>query len=418
MKNKKLSKSVIYNMSGSIIYLFMQWLIIYVILWTCGYKKEGMFSAVMSLSAVFYAFSLFGMRNYQSTDLNCEHSEKTYILSRLLTCLISLLLSIVYCLIFKYKFYMILCINFYLLFKFSESIIDVLHGSLQREWKFKQIGISFISRGIITLIVFSISLLLFKSLLASIILMALSSYIFIYFYDYKIYKKVFKNIGDATKKSIFKLLLLCFPLALYTTISNYALSYPKLLISKIFGSKILGYYTTYANPAMIVQVAASFLVSPLITYFAELYKNEDTKNILKILLKCFIIITIIGVVAILFCTLFGRKLFAILFGKEIIKYYYLLNQMIVISVLTALMWLLAGIITMLRKFKPLIYINAFYILIVIIGCNLVIKSYQLTGVNYAIIISMIIVIILYYVYILLFLKGKGRRSNEKISSNK
>ena len=417
MKKNKLTKNIIYNMIGSITYLFMQWLIMYVVLWICGYKTEGMFSAVMSLSAVFYALSLFGMRNYQSTDINNEHSEKTYLLSRIITCLISFILSIIYCVFFKYNLYMTLCVCFYLLFKFSESTIDILHGSLQRKWKFKEIGISFISRGIITLFIFSLSLYIYKNLLISIILMGISSFIFIYFYDYKIYIKNFKNLGTTSKKNINKLFLLCMPLAIYTTIQNYALSYPKLLISKALGEKILGYYSTYANPAMIVQVASSFLISPLITYFAELYSDKRIKEILKLLAKCFIIIVILGVFAILFCNFFGKQIFSMLFGSKIIKYYYLLNQMIVISLLTALIWLLTGIIVMIRKYKPLIIINIFYIVMIIIGCNYVINTYKLTGINYIVIVSMIISILIYYIYILVLLNRNGRGNHEKISSN-
>lgn len=403
-KGKKITNSIIYNTIGSGIYLFIQWLILYIVLWISGYKQEGMFSAIMAVSAIFYAFSLFGMRNYQSTDLENAHSEKTYIYSRIITCVIALSACFVYCLVLKYNIYMILCVMSYMIFKFNESIADIFHGTLQKQWLFKNIGISFILRAIVSGISFTITLLLSNDLLTSIIIMGLCTLLVVFLYDFRIYKANIKEFGATTYSKLKELLIICFPLAFYTILSNYALSYPKIVIGKILGNQVLGYYTTYANPAMIIQVAASYIVSPLITYFAEIYKSNKYKDFLKLLVKCLVGIFGLTFVALILGKICGRQIFSLLFGKEILDYYYLFNQVIIISMLTAIMWLLGGIITVIRKFKPLIIINICYVLLVMILTNKFIGINGLMGVNLVIIIMLTLTIICYLIYIVSFLK--------------
>ena len=75
-----------------------------------------------------------------------KFSEKTYITSRIITCLIALILTIIYSLIKQFKIYQLLCIIFYMIFKLSEALVDVIHGSLQKKWRFDIIGLSFFIR--------------------------------------------------------------------------------------------------------------------------------------------------------------------------------------------------------------------------------------------------------------------------------
>ena len=68
MKNKKISKNIIYNSIGTFTYLFCQWLITFIVVWIAGYNTAGIFSLAMSITTTFSIFSTFNMRNYQSSD--------------------------------------------------------------------------------------------------------------------------------------------------------------------------------------------------------------------------------------------------------------------------------------------------------------------------------------------------------------
>lgn len=405
-KEEIIKKSILFNTIGSFTYLLCQWIITYVILWLCDYKDVGIFSLAMSLSNTFYSISIFGMRGYQATDLNNEHTEKTYLYSRFITILLAVICSLIYTIVKGYNPYSFACINIYLLFKVSEAIVDLIHGTLQKKWLFKNIGISLILRGIISLSSFLIFTIIFKNILISIIAMAVLTNLFVVLYDVKVYKKNVSNFGKTSYQQLKELLLLCTPLAIYSTISNYAAALPRVEIASIYSEDVLGIYSSYANIAIMVQVAASFLITPLSTYFAELFKENNLEKFKKTMIKIVLIIIAIGVIAITGSTLFGKTIFKALFGGEIISHYYLMNQMIIISLLTSIMWLLAGIIVIFRKFYFLIIANIVYYLEIKIFSTLALNSLELSGINYLIMIGIITVIILYIIEIIIVLKKR------------
>ena len=408
--NIDLKKSIMYNSIGTFCYLFFQWLITFIIVWISGYEDAGKFSITMSIASTFYAISGFGMRNFQASDVNKEYSEKSYILSRIVTCSLALFGTLIYSLTLGYNLYLIFCINTYMIFKTSEAIVDVFHGSMQKKWLYKEIGISFIIRGFLSIIVFSTTLLISKSLLLAIILMAISVYFEIYFYDFKNYKNNFKKIGITSKKEITKLLITCIPLATVTFLTNYLVAYPRIQIKSILGDQILGIYTTFANPALIIQVAASFIFTPLVTVFANLYKEKNNKEFYKTLFKTSLITILIGSIGYIMAKLIGSYIMGILFGKEILPYSYLLCEVIIVSTLTALSWLLTSIIIVFRKQWILIIGSVLSLTLMIIFIKHFINLNKLSGVNILLMICYLVMIIFYLLYIIYFLnikKSKG-----------
>ena len=163
--NKKIKTSIIYNSIGTITYLFCQWLMTFVVVWISGYETAGIMSLSISIATTFNVIAGFSVRNYQSSDINGKYSEKTYIYTRFFTCFLALIITILYAITKKYNIFTFLCIIIFILFKISEAIIDVYHGSLQKKWEFKTIGISFIVRGLILILIFSLCLLISNNLL-------------------------------------------------------------------------------------------------------------------------------------------------------------------------------------------------------------------------------------------------------------
>ena len=418
MKNNKidLKRSIIYNSIGTFCYLFFQWVITFIIVWISGYKDAGKFAITMSIASSFYAISGFGMRNFQASDVSYEYSEKSYISSRAITCLLALIGTLIYSLTLGYDWYLILCINTYMVFKTSEAIVDVLHGSMQKKWLYKEIGISFLIRGFLSIIVFSVTLFVSKSLLLSIIFMAISVYFEIYFYDIKNYRLNFKKIGSTTKKEILKLLITCIPFATVTFLTNYLVTYPRIQIEAMLGNEILGIYTTFANPALIIQVAASFVFTPLITLFADLYKDNNNKEFYKTLIKTILITLFIGIIGYIAAKLIGGYIMGLLFGKDILPYSYLLCEVIIVSTLTAISWLLTSIITVFRKQWVLIIGSVSSLLVMMILAKDFIKNNKLSGVNTLLIICYLIMIVFYLLFTVYFLSKKDNSKKSKRSN--
>lgn len=398
-ESNKIKKSIIYNSIGSFTYLFCQWIITFIVVWIAGYETAGILSLAMTVSTTYTVIATFNMRNYQASDIKNKFSEKTYITSRIMTCLIALILTIVYSLLKQFKIYQLLCIIFYMIFKLSEALVDVIHGSLQKKWRFDIIGLSFFIRGLLTLISFTITLLLSKNILLSIIIMMISTYIFIYFYDIKNYKKEYKNLGNTNKNNIIKLLIICIPLVIYGFLFNYVSMYPKVTLENLLGTKMLGYYSTVATPALIIQVACSFIFSPLVSHFAELYNKNKIKELKKIMNKTNVIILLIGLLGLLFSHYFANFFLTLLFGKEISKYTYLFSGVIIVSTIIAIIWFLGTILTVIRDYKTLLLGASLSLITSMSLSKTMINKYRLNGINYTLIIAYLIQTIIYLVNI-------------------
>ena len=96
MENR-LKTNIIYNSIGNIIFLAFQWLTTILVVRFSGYKDAGILSLSMSFANSLYALASFGMRGYQASDTEYLYNNKTYIKSRLLTCIFANIIFIVWC---------------------------------------------------------------------------------------------------------------------------------------------------------------------------------------------------------------------------------------------------------------------------------------------------------------------------------
>ncbi len=411
MKQEALSlkKNMLYNSVGSAIYLGLQWLITILVVRISGYEDAGILSLAMTISNVIYAISSFGMRGYQSSDIEEKFDDYTYILSRVFTCLVGIFITFIFLIFASYNIYTKLSIFIYIIFKTSEAFVDVFHGAEQKKWRMDIIGISYALRGIISFVVFIVTLVLTKNIFLAILLMAISVFIVIFIYDIPNFKKLIKLKKIFNYKKISQLIIICMPLAIYGFLSNGLQTYPRYLLEKLYSSEILGIYSSIATPVVIIQVASSFIFNPLITLFAELYNKKDLKRFYILTAKVILAILAIGIIAILASSVCGKFALGILYGEYILQYSYLLNWVIVTTILTTIIVFLNLLLTVVRNFKILLTGNLIGLISSLILSNLFIPKYGMNGINLALILTLIIENVYMIVFGYIYLKnGKNK----------
>lgn len=338
MKPSKLSlkKNIIWNSSGSFVYLFFQWLITYLVVIILGFENAGIFSLAISISSIAFAFAIYGVRGYQVSDVTKKYSDKSYIAARIATSLLAIGGCLIYLTIYKYSLYTTLCIVVYLIFKISEAYVDVYHGIIQRGMRMDFIGKSFILRGVICNFLFIGCMILTKNLLLSTSVLAISSFGLIFLYDRNKVKIFYKKTDDTSKREIVNLLIECLPLAIYTFLSILVMSMPRISLENMKGSEILGIYASIAIPAAIIQVISGYIFSPMLTVFAEHVDQKNFKLFHKLLFKTLAYILTFSIIVIIGGAIFGKFGLILLFGEKISNYTYLFLPILFISSLTAL----------------------------------------------------------------------------------
>ncbi len=336
-------------------------------------------------------YSISRCEKLSNTDINNRFSADTYVMTRYITSAISMLVVIGVAVGGDYTVLETMSIIAMGLYKIIDAVVDVYQGILQKAWRLDVVGKSLIIRGISVVLAFSVILYFTDNVFWAIIGMAVISEIIFRLLEYRYSMKVEKL--DIVKKinweDIKKLLIVSLPLLIYTSILNTYATVPRMILQWKDGQEALGIYASVATPTVFVQVAATYIFTPLIAVFAKHYMDSNLQKFNSLLFKC--IASIIGIIllAIVVCIFLGDLGLGILFGKDIIQYSYLLIPTICVTGIMALVLFLCMILTIFRKLSSLVWTNIVGIIICVLLSFWQISSNGMQGVNYSLIISLL-----------------------------
>lgn len=380
--------NTLWNMVGCIFYLGCQWLTtIIVVLFSRGFDNSGFLAFAMAMGNMFASISLYKIRTFQVSDLNCEYSNRDYIGFRLFTITISMLLSIAYLALITDNITLFATTILYLIFKADETFADVLYGIDQRNGRMDYIGKSQLLRGAATLIGFSAPMLATGDLLRAIAGMLIACASVTFLYD-------FRNAGRfGTCLPSFKLNKIAglFKACLLPTIANFfatsIVSIARQRYGILAGEASLGLYASIATPAVLVQAGAAYLYSPLIGSLAKtLHKRGFTSfksSALKILL---LIIIGVGLPSAALAMIAPTILVA-LFGNDLAPHIWVFPYSLAATISIAVLLYINDILLILRDGKTQIAINALALALTALLTTGLIEKLGMNGINITIIIS-------------------------------
>ena len=394
MKERNLKKNFIWNSIGSFTYFFALWLLTFLVVRISpNLSDAGNLSLALSITNIFFNLACFNLRPFLVSDNTNEYSSGDYVAFRFVTIIFSFILCLAYMLIFKYSGVQFVCIFLYLIFKMVEAGIDIMHALEQRKDRMDIGGISFFFRGVITVLSFYLGFKIFNNINSALLLMIITTTVFMLFYDIPKLRKIEKVKIRFKKEKIIKLFLALLPLAIGTVLSITSTALPRQILEKMNGSDMLGIYATIATPAVIVQMAATYIFNPLLTTFADLRKKNDKKGFVKLFNKVNLIILLLSVICCVgayFLAEFGLN---ILFGEKISKHYMLFMPIIIYTSLNAFSWFFHNVLIVYRKIKVLIFVYLTAFLICLFGSKPFISKFGMNGVSYILIISVIVMIV-------------------------
>lgn len=412
-KEATIKKNMIYNTIGSFFYLGCQWLTTILIVHLGNYTLAGELTLAISLTNIFISIANFGIRNYQVSDIEDKYAAGEYVMLRYVTCIISTLLCICFILINKhYSLEQMLVILLYMGFRVSESISDVMQGIQQKKNRMDYIAVSYIGRGVLGIVGFTIGLVITKSLIIAIVLMAISCYAVIYVYDYRKCKQI-DTLHITYSKKVTKVLVECLPLMITLLLTTSCVSIPRYFLESILGKEMLGYYGTVATPAVIIQSLCIVIYTPLITLIAENYDQKNRNGYCSVIYKTVGLMLALSLVAILGARLFGRFGLTLLFGENISNYVYLFVPVIITTIMMAFVYFFNMVLTIARRLWGIMIANATAVIVITIISSKMIEQFGLNGVNITLIIGLGLDIILLVSIWLYDIKKKLRDNGGK-----
>ena len=404
-----MKKNIAWNTIGSIYYSFCQWLMTVIIVYlTADYGIIGNLGLAMTITNSFTTISSFGMRSFQISDTNHQFSDSEYIASRRITALAAFVLCGVYVAAIGSNIQEATCIMSYMILRLIESTEDVYQGVLQINWRYDIIGKSYIIRGTLQILFFTLGFYFSKDLVITFILMILSNIPVLLLYDERNVKRIAKTITIIWSKNIIKLFQVCSVLVLYNFMSNSLATVVRVSIKKYMGREALGIYSTVASPTVIVQLLASVVFSPFLPLSAKAY-NSGNKKLFSQYIKKITLCIFVGFFAVNIATiLFGEWGLQLLYNSDIASHDELLLPLVWCTFFAAAVWLYAGTLISIRAIKPLICgMTVAFTTNYILG-EILVKNLGMNGASYAQVISEVLLMI--YLFIVVWIK-KNRMKN-------
>ncbi|GMO37629.1 MAG: hypothetical protein Ta2B_17360 [Termitinemataceae bacterium] len=386
MKQNTLLKYSVLNTVGLFVYTFCQWLATLLVVRVSGFEDAGIYSLANSFVVVFCAVTSLSPRVYQISDVSHRHTDGTYIAARIITCIFSLLLFIIALSFVEFSPYVVVCCFALICYKLLEITADVFGGVLQKFNRYVCIALSYILKGIVPIISFSVVLYL-KNLSFAIFAQMLTFLIIFLLYDVQVvvhHKDFTHNILLRDVPNIF---LASIPLMISGFVYPSMMFITRYVINEIYSTEELGYYSSITMFILVMGFITGPMFSVFLPRISERYLHQEYTILKDIIVKVIRYIFLLGVALLAAVFLFGNFGLVLLFGNEIIPYSFLLPPIIIFSCISTIVSFFNSLLTAFQNRNQMMIAN----LIGIIPCTLLVQplivNFGMIGSFYCLMIS-------------------------------
>lgn len=315
-----------------------------------GVELAGMFSLAFVTGTLLRIIAMYGVRTYQVSDIEEQHSFSEYVLNRCVMCAIMLGAGALYCLVRGYGEQMLaISIGVYL-FKMIDGLADVYEGRLQQKDKLYLAGLSQAARCVLSLVVFTLLLLITRDLGVASIAMAVASLVTLVMLTIPLALFETPKSRKVDPASLVELFKQCFPLFLalflYTLIDNM----PKFVMEGVLSYDNQLYFNAMYFPAQFILLLVGLIYKPLLVRMANEWADPARRKRFDIAIVAMLgIVVAITAGTVLIMAWIGVPLMSFMYGIDFEQFRGLCYIMVVAGGVTAAIDFLYQAITVLRR---------------------------------------------------------------------
>ncbi|MBO4694231.1 MAG: hypothetical protein J5659_07580 [Clostridia bacterium] len=398
MKNN-LKKQFIWNTLGSGFYSFNSLFFMMIVTRINGVSVAGVFNFCFATSCIFYAIALYSGRTYQVTETKKALNDNVFILNRLLTTVIMIIIAVAFSFINSYSgdklfLFVILCTV-----KAVEAFCDVFHGIFQKNNRLDIAGKSMFFRCMFSIILFFVVDFITKNIIVSSLVLLFACLLFLVFIDIPISRKYNDSLGwSNTANGSLKLIKLGFFAFGFSLISNYLINAPRYALDAVMESKYQAIFGIIVMPASIIYLINQFALQPMITAMKENFLANDKKKFQSKVYILFGVIVITSLLSMVFLYLFGAQLLKLLYGVDVKDYIPGLIIILVGAGLCSLANIMSNALTILRKTSVQFVIYVLSAIFAYFISKFLIKKLMFDGAVFSYTVVMLFLFLLYLGY--------------------
>ena len=295
-KDNNFINNFVWNLLGVTFNAFLSFLFLIAVTRINGLNEAGIFTLAFSTACILYVIGTYSGRIFQVTESKTI-SDKSFIVSRIITCMIMLLCTLIFVLVRQYSFYK--CSVFFLLaiYKALEAFSDVLYGILQKNELLNKVGKSYFIKALLSVITFIICDYITNNLILACCFIIIIWIIVILFYDLKNVKKLIPDNSKYNKNEIKKIFKNGFFVFAITFLAIYILNAPKYSIDSFGTEEMQAIFGIIIMPATVMGLIGQLIIHPYLNTFLGLYEENKLKEYVMLLIKIVFFILFTGIIA-------------------------------------------------------------------------------------------------------------------------
>lgn len=409
MEKIQKNKNVIWNMVGATLNAFNSLLFTIVVTRINGITDAGIFTYSFATACLLYVIGVYLGRTFQVTDITNKYSDTDYIYNRILTCVIMIIVSILFCLIKQYEIYKALIVVLLCSFKAIEAFSESIYAIIQRHEYLDKVGKSLTIKALLGLVVFLVIDIITKNLIISCFSICIVNIIILITYDMKNTIKLGINKTKYTNKNNFLLVKAGFFTFLLTFLAQYIINSSRYAIDDLLTDNFQTIFGIIIMPATFMGLLGQFIIQPILTKISNCLKNNEYNNLRKLIFKMFLIVFLLGILVLIVVYFLGIPVLELIYGIELSEYFISLIIIIIGSILYCIEILISAILIAMRKtFGQAIM----YLLVAIVSTILsykLVSLYGVLGASCSYFITMLLISLMLYIYMIVSIRKYERK---------
>ena len=279
-KEKQFKNNFLWNIIGTSFNAFNSLFFMIIVTRINGTNDAGMFTLAFSTACILYIIGVYAGRIFQVTEKE-NINDKEYIVNRIITVLLMIVISILFITIKRYDIYKSSIFVIICTYKALEAFSEVLFGILQKNDLLDKVGKSFFIKSIISLIAFFVIDIMAKNVILASLMIVLANLIVIILYDVKNVLEVINKEEKVEIKNALRIFKTGFFVFAISFLGIYIMNAPKYAIDDYLNENLQAIYGIIVMPATVVGLFGQFIIHPYLNKVVEFYNQNKIKDIIK-----------------------------------------------------------------------------------------------------------------------------------------
>jgi len=377
----------------------------------------GQFVLGLAVTAPIIMMTNLQLRLVQATDATGQFLFGEYLGLRLVTTGLALLAIAAAIALGGYSLETSLVIGVFGLFRAVEAMSDVGYGALQQHERMDRIGRSLVIKGVVSLVVVSLSTYLTGEVLGGVVGLVIVGVGMLFFYDLPNVIWVLGRGADALRPqwsfaTMARLAGLAIPLGLAAAVASLCNNIPRFFVEHYLGERQLGVFAAVTYVTLAGAPFTRAFAQSAIPRLARNFASHNYAAFLRVFWKVMLVCGVIGAGSVAVVAAAGGPILTLLYTSEYASH---VNVFLVVMVAFALHLVgtfMASPLRAMRRFRIELAVSTAGAATLALLCWLLVEDFGMMGAAWAMLGAAVVDVVVYSVAMTL-LMGRAKRSADE-----